>query len=101
MNPNAAGLAVDHRTMIAADPERRLVWIAVFDRASGRFVAQTLADEGAKIGVMVDGGTSTAMVLGAQARGVRPGAVMGNWRPVANVFGFRANNIEDSKATTR
>jgi len=93
MNPNAAGTGPDVRTMVAANPERKLVWIAVFDRASYRFAAQTLADEGAKIGVMVDGGTSSAMALGAAARGVRPGVVTGNWRPVADHFGFRAQPL--------
>jgi phosphodiester glycosidase len=94
MNPNAAGTEPDRRTMIAIDPDRRLVWIAAFDRASGRFAAQTLADEGAQFGVTVDGGTSTAMAIGPDGKGVRPGVVAGNWRPVANVFGFRAQKIE-------
>ncbi len=85
-----AGLAPDHRTMIAADPQRRLVWLACFDRASYKFAAQTLADLGAKIGVMVDGGNSTSMAIGKDSRGVRSGRVVG-WRPVANVFGFRAD----------
>ncbi len=81
--------AADHRTMIAADPDKKLVWLAVFDRASYRFAAQSLAAKGAKIGVMVDGGTSSSMAIGNDATGVRPGAITGNWRPVANVFGLR------------
>jgi hypothetical protein len=81
---------VDGRTVVAADPGRRLVWIAVFDKASYRYAAQRMAEEGATIGVMVDGGTSCAMALGDDARGVRSGTVTGNWRPVATVFGFRA-----------
>lgn len=93
MNPNAAGVNADHRTLIAADPDRKLVWIAVFDRASVQFASNLLAEEGAKIGVCVDGGTSSAMALGPDAHGVRSGTVMGNWRPVANVFGFRASRI--------
>lgn len=94
MNPDAAGIDADHRTMIAADPDRRLVWIAAFDRASARFAAETLAAEGAKFGVLVDGGTSTAMALGENSHGISPGTITGNWRPVANVFGFRAAKIE-------
>ena len=101
MRPSAAGTDADHRTLIAVDPPRRLVWIAVFDRASTRFAAQTLADEGAQFGINVDGGTSSAMALGAEAQGVRPGTVAGNWRPVANVFGFRADKIDDTPILTR
>lgn len=85
-----AGAAPDVRTLIAADSPRRLVWIAVFDKASYRFAAQTLAAKGATIAVAVDGGTSSAMALGSRARGVRPGTITGNWRPVATAFGFRA-----------
>jgi hypothetical protein len=86
-----ANHAPDGRTMIAADPERRLVWLGVFDRASYRVAAQTLAEQGATIGVIVDGGTSCAMALGGEANGVRSGTVTGNWRPVATVFGVRAD----------
>jgi hypothetical protein len=98
MRPSATGVDPDHRTLIAIDPERRWVWIAVFDRASTRFAAQTMADEGAKFGINVDGGTSSAMAIGPDAWGVRPGTVAGNWRPVANVFGFRATKIDPNSA---
>jgi hypothetical protein len=88
-----AGTAADKRTMIAADPAGRLVWIACFDKASGRFAAEFLRRKGATIGVLVDGGTSTAMALGSEAAGVRSGTVTGNWRPVATVFGFKADPL--------
>jgi hypothetical protein len=90
---NWAGSAPDRRTLIAADPIKRLVWIAVFDKASYRFAAQTLADRGAKIAVMVDGGSSSGLAIGGDVRRLRPGTVTGNWRPVATVFGFRARKI--------
>ena len=80
-------------TAVAADPDRHLVWIACFDRASYRFAGQQLVRMGAKIGMFVDGGTSVAMALGGDARGVRPGTVTGNWRPVATQFGFRADPL--------
>lgn len=80
----------DNRTFIAADPQRKLVWIATFDKASYNFACKALVGKGAKIALSVDGGTSTAMAIGQDAKNVRPGAVTGNWRPVATVFGFRA-----------
>ena len=66
--------------------------IGVFDKASARYAATRLAEEGATIGVVVDGGTSSTMAIGSDARGVRTGTITGNWRPVATVFGFRASS---------
>ena len=78
---------------MAADPDRHLVWIACFDRATFYRAGEQLIRMGAKVAVAVDGGTSTAMALGRDARGVRPGTVTGNWRPVATVFGFKADPL--------
>lgn len=80
----------DRKTMLAINAERKVLWIAVFDRASNWVAAETLAPLGAQEGIMLDGGTSTTMVIDESAKGVRGGTVMGNWRPVANQFGIRA-----------
>ena len=85
--------STDWRTAIGADPAHHLVWIACFDRASYRVAAEQLVRLGATVGTLVDGGTSMAMALGPDARGVRPGTVTGNWRPVATAFGFRADPL--------
>jgi len=53
-------------------------------------VARALADQGAQDGLLVDGGHSTAMVLGAEAAKVKPGELIGGSRPVATFFGVRA-----------
>lgn len=79
--------------MVGADPTRKRVYLACFDHASGTAAATFLAGQGATIGVLVDGGTSTTMALGPAAVGVRPGTVVGNWRPVATVFGIRAEPL--------
>jgi hypothetical protein len=84
---------VDQRTAIGIDPLKKLVWIACFDHASYHFVAQWLRDQGATYGIAVDGGTSMAMVIGNQAKNVRPGTVTGNWRPVATHFGLKADPL--------
>jgi hypothetical protein len=86
-----AGPQPDRRTMIGFDSAKRLVWIAVFDRASVHFASETLAKLGVPDAFAIDGGTSSTMALGAEARGVRPGTVTGGWRPVAVQFGFRAD----------
>ncbi len=93
VNPWAGAGKPDARTAVAADPDRHLVWIACFDHASERLAAQQMVRLGARFATLVDGGTSTAMALGAGARGARPGTVCGNWRPVATQFGFRADPL--------
>jgi hypothetical protein len=89
----AGGDAAETRTFVAADPEKKLVWIACFDKASYVVAARLLAEHGAKIATALDGGTSTAMVIGSGAKNVRAGSVTGNWRPVATQFGFRADPL--------
>jgi hypothetical protein len=56
---------------------------------------EELAALGARDGMLLDGGGSTAMVLGEGARGVRPGTVLGGLRPVATHFGVRARPKRD------
>jgi hypothetical protein len=85
--------SVDRRTFIAADPAKKLVWIVCFDKASDRFAGPLLVKLGAVIAIAVDGGTSTTMVIGRGAKNVRPGTIIGNWRPVATQFGFRADPL--------
>ena len=87
------GGTTDARTVVGADPARRLVWIACFDRVTYHLAGQVMARLGATVAVPLDGGTSTAMALGRDAHGVRGGTVTGNWRPVATQFGFRADSI--------
>lgn len=88
------GVTPDARTMAAIDPTRRMLWLAVFEKASYHFAANTLVDLGAQEGVMLDGGTSSAMALGDQAVGVRPGLLMAGWRPVADQFGIQADPLD-------
>ena len=85
-----SGHGMNRRTAIAIDASRRLLWLAVFENASSAGVARALADQGAQDGLLVDGGHSTAMVLGAEAAKVKPGELIGGSRPVATFFGVRA-----------
>ncbi len=53
---------------------------------------QTLADLGARDGMLLDGGDSSSMAIGAGAWVVSPATVYG-WRPVANQFGVKADRL--------
>jgi hypothetical protein len=89
-----AGAAPDRRTFIAIDRSTRRLWLACFDHASPRYASQVLIDRGATEGLSLDGGSSTCMYLGPEARGVRGGTVHGGWRPVATTFGVRGKPLE-------
>ena len=84
----------DSRTAIAIDPRRKLLWLAVGEYVSPNLLLHKLADLGAKDGMLVDGGSSSSMVIGEGAYGVRPGVLYGGWRPVATHFGVRAQTIQ-------
>lgn len=78
------------RTAVGIDARKRVLFLAVFESASPRRALEELAALGARDGMLLDGGGSTAMVIGEGAVGVRPGTVLGGWRPVATHFGVRA-----------
>jgi hypothetical protein len=59
-------------------------------RASATFAGEYLRQTRGELCVTVDGGTSTAMAIGSEAAGVSGGRVVGDFRPVATQFGFRA-----------
>jgi hypothetical protein len=86
-----AGREPAARTAVGIDPRHRLLFLAVFESASPHRALEELASLGARDGLMLDGGGSSAMTLGAGATGVEPGTVLGGWRPVATQFGVRAN----------
>jgi len=88
---------VDARTIIAFNPNTKTLWIAVFENASYRFAAQTLALRGATHATMLDGGTSSTMTLGWDARNVRFGTLLNGWRPVGNIVGIRAKPLGKSE----
>lgn len=83
----------DSRTAVGVDSKKRLLFLAVFENASERRALDELARLGAADGMLLDGGHSTSMAIGAKAIGVRPGVLIGDWRPVATHFGVRAREL--------
>jgi hypothetical protein len=86
--------APDSRTAVAIDQQHKLLFLAVGEYISPRLLLQKLADMGAKDGMLLDGGSSSSMVIGQGARGIRPGILYGRWRPVATHFGIRAQHLD-------
>ena len=52
-----------------------------------------LASLGARSGMLLDGGGSSTMFIGEEARRGARGTVVGGWRPVATFFGVRARPL--------
>jgi hypothetical protein len=84
----------DSRTAVGIDQEHKRLYLAVFENASPRQALEKIAELGAVDGMLLDGGDSTSMALGNAARGVRPGTLLGGWRPVATHFGVRARSLK-------
>jgi Phosphodiester glycosidase len=74
--------AADRRSAIGLDESGLTLFLAVFENASLKQVADTLRAEGASDVVCVDGGHSSALVVGGKV-------VTGNWRPVAVTLGVK------------
>jgi hypothetical protein len=83
----------DGRTVVAVDLPRKLLFLAVGTHISPRLMFQTLANLGARDGMLLDGGDSSSMAIGTGSSVVSPGVVYG-WRPVANQIGVRAEPLK-------
>lgn len=84
---------VDAHTAVGVNREQHRLILAAFQHVSPRRALEKLIDLGAEDGMLLDGGSSTSMALGNQARLVRPGTLIGGWRPVATHFGIRAHSL--------
>jgi hypothetical protein len=85
--------APNSRTAIAIDQPHKLMFLAVADNISPYLMLQKLADLGAKDGLLLDGGHSSSMAIGLDARGVSAGVIYGGRWPVATQFGISAQPI--------
>jgi Phosphodiester glycosidase len=89
----------DSRTVAAIDRQNQL-FLAVAENLSPRRFSERLAELGATDGILLDGGSSSAMAIGGEPRSVTAGVLYGGWRPVASFFGIRVPAAA-SKAVTK
>lgn len=83
----------DSRTMAAIDRQNHL-FLAVAEDLAPRRLSEWLAELGATDGILLDGGSSSAMAIGGKPQGgVTAGVVYGGWRPVASYFGIRVTAV--------
>ena len=79
MTPDGAqkGYIPDGRTAVAIDLPRKLLFLAVGTPYSPALMFQTLADLGAKDGMLLDGGDSSSVAIGTGASVISPGTADG------------------------
>jgi Phosphodiester glycosidase len=87
----------DSRTGIGIDPQGNRLFLLVADWISPHLLLEELAKLGARDGMLLDGGGSSAIAIGEGARGLSPGVLIGGWRPVATYFGVRAQHVPSSE----
>ena len=90
----------DSRTAIAIDGPRKLLFLTVGENISPRLILQKLASLGARDGMLLDGGSSSSMAIGKDAKGVSAGIVTGGWQPLATYFGIRAQRLGSKRRET-
>jgi Phosphodiester glycosidase len=83
----------DARTAVAIDVYRKVLYLAVAEKISPRLLLEKLAGLGAKDGMLLDGGTSSARAFGKDLRNARMGVAFGGWRPLPTFFGVRARPL--------
>ena len=86
----------DSRTAVAIDERRKLLFLAVGQWVSPHLLLEKLAGLGAREGMLLDGGGSSAMRVGEGARGIEPRDLFGGSRPVATFFGVRARPLSNA-----
>jgi hypothetical protein len=90
---SGSGGEPDARTAIGIDAKRKLLFLAVAEWSSPHRILERLAQLGARDGMLLDGGGSSALAIGENAEGVPRGALFGGSRPVATFLGVRARRL--------
>jgi hypothetical protein len=80
-------------TYLGINPDRKLLFIAVFDNASTTTVANMLAKRGVTDLINVDSGASTSLTIGSGAAGIWPRTTTWPHCGNANQFGIRAPKL--------
>ena len=89
------------RTALGIATGNKLIYLAAFEHASLLLVARQLSKAGVPDAIAFDGGGSSCMTIGEQARNIKPGTVLGGLRPVGSVFGIRVVGGDEDQLADR
>ncbi|HKJ90541.1 MAG TPA: hypothetical protein VJ960_05375 [Oceanipulchritudo sp.] len=73
---------LDDRTFVGIDPEREILFLMAFERASGYLMIDRAVEAGVIFGGQVDSGDGTTLLIGPGARGVPSHSGIRNPRPL-------------------
>lgn len=84
-NPRAMSDAdeLNARSFIGIDPQRSILWLMAFEKASGYEMIERALLEGVIYGGKLDSGNATHLLIGKGAAGVAAGTGIRNLRPLA------------------
>ncbi len=88
LNGKDRGQGLDHlelvmpRTFIGVDPDRKVLYLLVFEHASGHFMLSRAVEAGVQYGGMLDSGDATHLLIGSKAKGIHSHQGIRNWRPL-------------------
>lgn len=81
--------ALDCQSIIAMDPERRILWLYAYENSTVRYAAEAALSAGAKHVGRLDSGDSSMMIVGLQADHVLPLTGLRSKRWVAHYIAVR------------
>ena len=84
---------MDDRTFIGVDPMQKILFLMAFEKSTGRFMIDRAIEEGVIFGGQLDGGSSTNLLVGPGARGIRSHTGIRNLRPIGPYLVVRAGKI--------
>lgn len=73
---------VEPRAFIGIDPNKRILYLMAFENVSGRFMIDRAVQAGVVYGGQLDSGSSTHLLIGENAKGVKAHTGIRNLRPL-------------------
>ncbi|MEX0330512.1 MAG: phosphodiester glycosidase family protein [Puniceicoccaceae bacterium] len=81
------------RTFIGVDPERKVLFLMAFEKATPIQMLEQAVAHGVKVGGQVDGGSSTNLIIGTGAKDLPPHTGIRGWRPVGPYLIVKAESL--------
>lgn len=86
----------DSRTLFGVDAEKKILWFLVFDHVTELGMNTVGRDAGVMIGAQLDASDASTLIIGPGARGIPPFTGIRGRRPLAAVFGIRAEPLDEN-----
>lgn len=84
----------DARSFLGVDPERKVMWLMVFDNISEKGMSELAQQQGVIVGGQLDLGDAATMIVGFGAQGITPYTGIRGRRPLAGMIGVKAQSLD-------